>query len=153
MLKLAIMNSWQIICNFFTVYLLKLYYLAMIAYLRNKMHKYSNQCSWTSNKRKVLSHSDHISYIEFNYFLLWTFSPLLNYPHEYDNSVRERETVWLSFQGRRLLTGTADVGSNATHLNLQKHMGRRGRDRMVVGFTTICAISAYHHSPCEFESR
>jgi hypothetical protein len=22
--------------------------------------------------------------------------------------------------------------------------GRRGRDRMVVGFTTICAISAYH---------
>ena len=24
-------------------------------------------------------------------------------------------------------------------------MGRRGRDRMVVGFTTTCAISAYHH--------
>ena len=23
--------------------------------------------------------------------------------------------------------------------------GRRGRDRMVVGFTTTCAISAYHH--------
>jgi len=23
--------------------------------------------------------------------------------------------------------------------------GRRGRDRKVVGFTTICAISAYHH--------
>ena len=23
--------------------------------------------------------------------------------------------------------------------------GRRGRDRMVVGFTTIYAISAYHH--------
>jgi hypothetical protein len=22
---------------------------------------------------------------------------------------------------------------------------RRGRDRMVVGFTTICAINAYHH--------
>jgi hypothetical protein len=22
---------------------------------------------------------------------------------------------------------------------------RRGRDRMVVGFTTTCAISAYHH--------
>jgi hypothetical protein len=27
--------------------------------------------------------------------------------------------------------------------------GRRGRDRMVVGFTTIFAISAYHHSSCE----
>jgi len=23
--------------------------------------------------------------------------------------------------------------------------GSRGRDRMVVGFTTTCAISAYHH--------
>jgi len=23
--------------------------------------------------------------------------------------------------------------------------GRRGRDRMVVGFTTTCAINAYHH--------
>ena len=28
----------------------------------------------------------------------------------------------------------------------------RGRDRMVVGFTTACAISANHHW-CEFESR
>ena len=31
--------------------------------------------------------------------------------------------------------------------------GRRGRDRMVVGFTTTYAISAYHHWCCEFESR
>jgi hypothetical protein len=30
---------------------------------------------------------------------------------------------------------------------------RRGRDRMVVGFTTTYAISAYHHWWCEFESR
>jgi hypothetical protein len=30
--------------------------------------------------------------------------------------------------------------------------GRRGRDRMVVGFTTTYAISAYHHYCCEFES-
>jgi len=28
-----------------------------------------------------------------------------------------------------------------------------GRDRMVVGFTTTYAISAYHHCSCEFESR
>jgi hypothetical protein len=27
----------------------------------------------------------------------------------------------------------------------------RGRDRMVVGFTTTCAISAYHHYSCEIE--
>ena len=30
--------------------------------------------------------------------------------------------------------------------------GRRGRDHMVVGFTTNYAISAYHHWWCEFES-
>jgi hypothetical protein len=30
---------------------------------------------------------------------------------------------------------------------------RRGRDRMIVGFTTTCAISAYHHWCCELESR
>ena len=31
--------------------------------------------------------------------------------------------------------------------------GRRGRDRIVVGFTTSYGISAYHHQRCEFESR
>jgi hypothetical protein len=30
--------------------------------------------------------------------------------------------------------------------------GRRCRDRMVVGFTTTYAISAYHYQYCEFES-
>ena len=30
--------------------------------------------------------------------------------------------------------------------------GRRGHDRMVVGYTTNYAISAYHHCCCEFES-
>ena len=34
-----------------------------------------------------------------------------------------------------------------------KCWGRRGRDRMVVGFTIIYAISAYHHWCCEFEPR
>jgi len=28
---------------------------------------------------------------------------------------------------------------------LSHNWGRRGRDCMVVGFTTTCAISAYHH--------
>jgi hypothetical protein len=27
-----------------------------------------------------------------------------------------------------------------------------GRDRMEVGFTTTCAISAYHYRSCDFES-
>jgi hypothetical protein len=29
----------------------------------------------------------------------------------------------------------------------------RGHDRMVVEFTTTCAITDYHHYSCEFESR
>jgi hypothetical protein len=28
-----------------------------------------------------------------------------------------------------------------------------GRDHMVIGFTTICAISAYYHKSWEFEPR
>jgi hypothetical protein len=32
-------------------------------------------------------------------------------------------------------------------------MGRCGRDRMGIGFTTTYAISAYHHWCCEFEFR
>jgi hypothetical protein len=31
--------------------------------------------------------------------------------------------------------------------------GHRGRDRIAVGFLTTCAISAYHHWSCAFESR
>ena len=31
--------------------------------------------------------------------------------------------------------------------------GRRARDRMVVGFTTTCVISAYHHYSYELEHR
>jgi hypothetical protein len=31
--------------------------------------------------------------------------------------------------------------------------GRRGRDCMIVGFTTTFTIDAYHHWCCEFESR
>jgi hypothetical protein len=38
-------------------------------------------------------------------------------------------------------------------LDISKCRGRRGRDRMVVGFTTTYAISAYHHRCCEFESQ
>ena len=29
----------------------------------------------------------------------------------------------------------------------------RDRDRMLVGFTTTCVISAYHHKSCEFMAR
>jgi hypothetical protein len=38
-------------------------------------------------------------------------------------------------------------------LTVKYPRGCRSRDRMVVGFTAICAISEYHHSSCELESR
>jgi dolichyl-phosphate-mannose--protein O-mannosyl transferase len=38
-------------------------------------------------------------------------------------------------------------------LIIERERGRCGRDRMVVGFTTTYAISAYHHWCCEFEPR
>ena len=34
-----------------------------------------------------------------------------------------------------------------------ERVGRRGRERMVVGFTTTCAINAFHQQSCESESR
>jgi len=40
---------------------------------------------------------------------------------------------------------------NATFNNISR--GRRDHDRMMVGFITAYAISAYHHWYCEFESR
>jgi hypothetical protein len=38
--------------------------------------------------------------------------------------------------------------------NFELHFkGRRGRDRMVAGFTITCAISAYHrYEHCEFDN-
>jgi hypothetical protein len=32
-------------------------------------------------------------------------------------------------------------------------LDRRGRDRIIVGYTTACLISVCHHESCEFESR
>jgi hypothetical protein len=36
-------------------------------------------------------------------------------------------------------------------LNTSNIKDCRGHDRMVVGFTTTCAISAYHHLSCELQ--
>ena len=37
--------------------------------------------------------------------------------------------------------------------SFSQNSGRRGRDRMVFGCTTTCAISDYNHLSCEFEPR
>ena len=35
--------------------------------------------------------------------------------------------------------------NNINQWDTGEHLFRRDRDRMVIEFTTICAISAYHH--------
>jgi hypothetical protein len=48
------------------------------------------------------------------------------------------------------------IGGGNRSTRLQYHIKQRGChgcDRMGVGFTATCAISAYHHLSCEFESR
>ena len=51
------------------------------------------------------------------------------------------------FSIRILITPLVSSNSSYNH-----NRGRRGHDRMVVGFTTIYSIGAYHHTRCEFES-
>ena len=64
----------------------------------------------------------------------------------------------LSFLDLRLLFITL-MSSNFSYIvtfiisTLLKLWGRRGRYRIVVGFTTTYAISAYHYWCCEFKSR
>jgi len=49
---------------------------------------------------------------------------------------------------------SSDLGTSLCIPECTEHMfKRRGRDRIVVGFTTTYAISAYHYKRCEFEPR
>jgi hypothetical protein len=54
------------------------------------------------------------------------------------------------------VSGVKWLNSSFIYIFFSIHLvweGHCGRDRMVVGFTTTYAISAYHHWCCEFESR
>ena len=65
------------------------------------------------------------------------------------------EICYLIFVGRiddhHCLSFFIIMESNFVHA--MRRSARRGRNRMVVGFTTTCTISAYHHCSCEFEPR
>jgi hypothetical protein len=49
----------------------------LIAYYICGIHKYSNQCSCTSNKQKTLPHSDHTLNLAISFLFVLIFSPLL----------------------------------------------------------------------------
>jgi hypothetical protein len=93
-------------------------------------------------------------------------STLLHYIMEFHSILYEYMDVWsLWVKGRdytsintykiillSYLRGTIILFIKL-HLTRMKLSKCRGSDRMVVGFTTTYAISAYHHWCCEFESR
>jgi len=50
--------------------------------------------------------------------------------------------MWNARKSIRNIIGLRSLFAVALHLTVTSC---HGRDRMVVGFTTICVISAYHH--------
>jgi len=62
-----------------------------------------------------------------------------------------------SFSLPWLILTCVQLSSSHQNMTCSRHdnfmLNYNGRDRMVVGFTTTYAISAYHHWCCEFESR
>jgi hypothetical protein len=64
----------------------------------------------------------------------------LNYIKKYTDRSTYSDNVRYVFN----FTAYSVIFRNKSFLPLYKR-GRRGRDRMVVGYTTTCASSAYHH--------
>jgi len=58
----------------------------------------------------------------------------------------EHSKLW-NVEVIRLIAGkkTTKKHKNVNNIDYGLGLSCRGRDRMVVGFTTTCAISAYHH--------
>jgi hypothetical protein len=72
---------------------------------------------------------------------------LTGYPYfvkNYHLSCRYKTNVQLNDISEILITETATVFCSL-YIKDQSIRGHRGRDGMVVGFITTCAISAYHH--------
>jgi hypothetical protein len=62
----------------------------------------------------------------------------------------QTNTLHITWQSYWILGQKKIKAFFSEHLNIRGH---RSCDRMVVGFTTIYAINAYHHKSCEFDSR
>jgi hypothetical protein len=75
--------------------------------------------------------------------------------------MKEEIKTWLWWRQTEHICGhlwhrysvTVNQENSHFNFNLIARRGSRCRGRMVVGFTTTYAISAYHHWCCEFESR
>jgi hypothetical protein len=60
--------------------------------------------------------------------------------------------MWSTFQNCETKQNVSHI-TTLIKININTIRCRRGRDRMLVGFKTTYAMSAYHHWCCEFESR
>ena len=62
-------------------------------------------------------------------------------------------SMWLTKMWVSIFMSMTRFWNNLKQVQSNSKGGRRGRDRMVVGFTTSYAISAYHHWCRKLESR
>jgi len=53
--------------------------------------------------------------------------------------------MFFNIRENKIIPSTINYQFILNNIQLPLSGGRRGRDRMVVGFTTTYAISAYHH--------
>ena len=83
-----------------------------------------------------------VDFVSFRFFSFLFRFALYRYPINSTNILKKNPTSHLkSLSIKETSTYRYDI------------VGRRGRDRMVVKFTTTYTIIAYHHWCCEFESR
>jgi hypothetical protein len=108
---------------------------------RKSKHGYSGEQWWRSTWGLFCSYSWH-----YNLPYLWT--DLLNSSPRYITKAMLQ--IKIKIQNFILIDKNGcitNIKQIRAHFNLLDHpiRGRRGRDRMVIGFTTTCTISAYHH--------
>jgi hypothetical protein len=72
-----------------------------------------------------------------------------NPPHPYAYRCTKKQRHFVQLTSRSWIL--TQCHGFLLYLPLSFIVGGR-RDRMVIGFKTTCAISAYHHKSCEFES-
>jgi hypothetical protein len=59
--------------------------------------------------------------------------------------IDKTSSIYLYVKLKALASIVRCMSMSETAVYILTIMGRRGRERMAVGFTTTCAISAYHH--------
>ena len=125
-----------------------------------------NYFSVLYNQFQYISYSfgvrDQLMILDCFFFAIFTKYEYFRCDYKENNDIDSswyRKNSFLFIYERMLSTQTTVWVFNIFFLNLLRFnisyltsRDGRGRDHMVVGFTMICGISAYHHLRCEFKS-